>query len=146
MARDHRRRERQRPGRSPRGQAPRQESDCDFVRTYAIRCGLQKAVIHQIHFSAAPLHGVGEVPVWQTAEKNCKVGRFLWPAMKNSEGCRELLFWFFRGLLLTLKIFRPRRNDSVDARIGDGLAEVFAEMTDDENHSAAIGAVLAKQF
>jgi hypothetical protein len=51
----------------------------------------------------------------------------------------------FGGFLLQA-LFGPGRNNAVLAGVGDGLAEVFAEMAGDEKKGAADGGVLAKHF
>ena len=45
-----------------------------------------------------------------------------------------------------MAFFGPRRNDGVLAGVGDGLAEMLAEVAGDHEEGAADGSVLAKQF
>src|SRR5216684_4480219 len=110
-----------------------------------------KAVVHQIHFNAPPLHGDAGVLGWQTGWMyEARAGR-AGPRFSVFPEGKRLLLWFFWGLLLllllpALLLFGPRRDDIVNARIGDGLPEVFAEMPEHENHRSAIGGVVAKEL
>jgi len=65
----------------------------------------------------------------------------------NSAPRREAVkLWLGLGSFLFLAFFGPRRNDGVLAGVGDGLAEMFAEVAGDHEEGAANGSVLAKQF
>ena len=52
------------------------------------------------------------------------------------------------GLLgvLTLTLFRPRRNDADFAGISDGLPEMFAIVAGDQEESSADGGLSARRF
>src|SRR5690606_1673930 len=51
-----------------------------------------------------------------------------------------------RGLVAAPARSRPRRNDAVDARIGDALPQMLAEMLGDGPQCAAPGAVLTENL
>src|SRR5712664_1813533 len=110
-----------------------------------------KAVVHQIHFNAAPLHGDARVLGWQTGWRYEARAGSAGPRFSVFPEGKRLLLWFFWRLLLllllpALLLLGPRRDDIVHARIGDGLPQVFAEMPEHENHRSAIGGVLAKEL
>ena len=59
----------------------------------------------------------------------------------------ELRFWLLGLLLLLLLcLFGPWRHDAVHARIGDGLAEMFAKMSGDHEECSAPRGLAAKHF
>src|SRR5260370_10102134 len=60
---------------------------------------------------------------------------------------RQLLLRLIGGfLLLLLRLFGPRRHNSVRARVGDGLPQMLAKVPGDHDERAAQGGLTAEHF
>src|SRR5271170_2890735 len=85
--------------------------------------------------------------VYQFAVVGPRSGRKFDGLMRSYDAVRvsKRCFWT-RPRELLLLTGRPRRHDSIHARIGDRLAKMLAHMSIEEDQNAAAGGLLAEEL